>query len=253
MNEWLQLHLYVKQPKTITKEDLFSERKKEDLLQNFHISEIDYEHIKETTNFITYNEFLNQLCNIKNRLNSQYFWDNTVYFTLWWKQKSNHWIMEHLKWNLKQEFEVIKNFKDIKRIIPDTIIIPDDCAYSWIQLTDTICTILDQYTKYYKWDEYWKIINFVIAMPYLSSEAKKWLKFIENEAFNNKIKIILPDNHIEIETYYSDKNKGFAEDSPFQYKSYTPTIFEHKKWHPVSIWKFTYHWTEDINPIYKKK
>jgi hypothetical protein len=91
----LQLNLFVPQPDPITKEQLFSEEKRNELRKA--LSNTKYNFHKANTRFVSYEELLKKIAQMKDWLKENINnWNKTAFIVSDSSTvKSNHWITEH--------------------------------------------------------------------------------------------------------------------------------------------------------------
>lgn len=244
----LQLNLFVPQPDPLTKEQLFSEERRNELRDIF--TDEEYNFYKEHTRFVSYQELLGKLAQMKDWLNENITdWEKTGFFIPPWKIKSNHRITEHFYGNFSKDIHTIKlGNTDIKEY--NTIIIADDVVASWRQLEQLLNFINKSLTNYSK-----KELSIILAIPFFTLHGLQSLKdnWIKTFWFN----ITIPDIVEKISTFNNDNNyiiERFEDLSRFDRKEYRALfVFEHKKPDDQpSISHQLYNIIPSIQPPYKK-
>ena len=220
----LQLNLFVPQPDPLTKEQLFSEKKRKEM--QWVLSDEEYDFYKKHTRFVSYKELLWKLAQMKDWLNENISdWSKTAFFIPYWKIKSNHRITEHFYNNLSKcvHTTTLNNMKlrDYK-----TIIIGDDAVASWRQLEQLLSFISTTHKNSLKQD-----LSIILAIPFFTLNGFQSLKdnWIKTSWFN----IIIPDIIDYIPTFDTYNNhiiEKLEDISRFDRKEYRWLfVFEHKK------------------------
>lgn len=236
----LQLNLFILQPDPLTKEQLFSEEKRKEM--QWVLSDEEYNFYKENTRFVSYEELLWKLAQMKDWLNENISdWSKTMILNIGWDNKSNNWIKNHIIYNLNNILyetemnEIINNTEKINKII-----LFDDAIYTWLQILDYIRWIDRLY-------RYWGKVEIVICVPYISFG---WLRYITNEHINDNVTLVFPDvvEYLPVWDRDTKKMRYKYEDMKIWNINDTLLIFQHKIWSSIPE-KLQKIW--DIKPPYK--
>lgn len=240
----LQLNLFVSQPDPLTKEQLFSAERRNALKSMF--TDEAYNFYKENTRFVSYQELLWKLAQMKDWLNDNITdWDKTCFFSHDKQHHSNERITKHFYNNLQKNIHYIESKHAIDFNKYNTFIIADDCSYSWEDLLEQL--------KVFLINSIILNIKIIFAVPYMSHRA---FQLFSNFYKSDNIELIFPDIIEKVPMIcWLNRNRPELTDDDYNWpfiSNWTLLIFAHKKADHKSIPRWIDYRTKDYKSPYDR-